>query len=566
MMLFVGFAWGATSNHNNVLITINIQGITGDALKNVQSRLEIMKRSLHEKYTKENMAHFLRIIPKGVKEALNPFGYFHAKVYVQSTKQQGAWIINITISPGPVVLMHQIDIKVQGAGANSHVFEKFLNNIPIKTGQALDIKKYNDVKQDLFDLALANGYFDAKLVSSKILIDLPLHKADITIIFDTGPNYFFGKTTFSEVPLKTSFLERFLPYKKGDLYQNSSIQKLQQALTNSGYFQSVSVQPYPKKAENYYIPIDVNLTTSKPRVYSVGVGYGTDTGLRALLGLRIRRLNSRGHKLNLTLSGSQLKNSFVTTYTIPGKYPQTDKWFISGGYGTENDNKGQSKAFKISVGYSWQWKGWQPTASLIALKERYNLIDQPKTDTHMLMPSFQIQKVHKDNPNNPTKGYRLELGALGALEKFLSKTTFGQINISARGLYTFWENYRFLIRGRMARTIINDLTDLPYSLQLYAGGAHSLRGYAYKQFTPGKNLLTGSVELQRRLFKSLYVVVFYDIGNVNDKWLPVPLNRGIGSGFAWLSPIGTFELTIAKAIDYGDGNHYRIQFAMGTFL
>jgi translocation and assembly module TamA len=565
VVLFVVSAWGAVSNQNNSM-AINVQGIKGDALENVQAKLEVMKRALHGQYTQSDISHLLRVIPKEVQEALTPFGYFHAVVKAQSIKSQGKWTINVIISPGQSVTIREIDIKVKGPGSHDSEFEKFLNKIPIKTGQTLNIKKYNEIKQNLFDLALANGYFDAKLTKSDVSINLPLYSADITIIFQTGSSYFFGKTTFSEVPLQTRLLNRFLPYKEGDQYRNASIQALQQGLTNSGYFESVNVQPYPARAKNYYVPVDVTLVVNKPRIYNFGVGYGTDTGPRALVGLNMRRLNTRGHKLNFTLSGSALKSALVSVYTIPGKHPQTDKWLFSGGFGTENDSKGKSKALKFSAGYSWAWKGWQTTGSIIGLKERYNLLDEPTTNTHAIMPSVQIQRTYRNKPTNPSKGYNIEFNLLGAAQEFFSKTNFAQVNLSARALYTFWENYRFLVRGRMARTEIQDLTNLPYSLQLYAGGAHSIRGYGYKQFSPGRNLLTGSVELQRRLFKSLYIVGFYDIGNVNDKWLPVPLNRGIGTGFAWLSPIGSFELTVAKALDYGNGNHYRIQFAMGAFL
>jgi translocation and assembly module TamA len=558
--------WAAAPKQTQPKLIINVTGVGGDALKNVQARLEILDRSLKEQYTQANIKHLVRIIPREVQKALNPFGYFHPKSRLQLYHRNRQWVIDVTIQPGRVVTVHQIDIKVIGAGSHTHAFEKFLNTLTIQTGRPLNIKKYEAVKQDLFDLALENGYFDAKIIKSKVLVNLPLLQADITIIFDTGATYYFGQTIFEKVPLRSSLMNRYVPYQLGDPYHNTSILKLQQDLTNSGYFQSINVQPHPQEATDYYIPIDVSLITNKPRLYTFGIGYGTDTGVRALVGLHYRRLNSRGHKLDVTLNGSQTKNYFISTYTIPGNHPSTDKWFITAGYGTEDDSKGQSRAFKISGGYSFMWKGWQTTLSFIGLKERYNLTDQLKTNTHALMPNFMIQRIRKDHAANSSKGYKLEFNILGARKEFLSKTNFIQVNLSARGLYTFRKNYRVLVRSKMAHTLIDDLNSLPYSLQLYAGGGQSIRGYAYKQFTLGRNLFTASLELQRRLIKSLYIVGFYDLGNVNDKWLPVSFNSGVGTGLAFLSPIGTFELTIAKSIDYEDGNHYRIQFTMGSFL
>src|SRR5262249_4199206 len=148
----------------------------------------------------------------------------------------------------------------------------------------------------LFALASSRGYFDAAMEQSNIVLDLVHHEAQIIMHFNTGIRYKIGETQFSPTKLRESFLRRFLQYQKGDYYHNQVIQNTQQALAKSGYFDQVVVTPLPDKAVNGEIPIDVHLVPKKPRQYLVGVGYGTDTGVRGTLGFKIQQVNSYGHQ------------------------------------------------------------------------------------------------------------------------------------------------------------------------------------------------------------------------------------------------------------------------------
>ena len=51
---------------------------------------------------------------------------------------------------------------------------------------------YEKLKEDLKSRALEIGFFDAKIISSRILVYKEQNVADIQLVFDTGKRYQFG--------------------------------------------------------------------------------------------------------------------------------------------------------------------------------------------------------------------------------------------------------------------------------------------------------------------------------------------------------------------------------------
>jgi len=65
--------------------------------------------------------------------------------------------------------------------------------------------------------------------------------------------------------------------------------------------------------------------------------------------------------------------------------------------------------------------------------------------------------------------------------------------------------------------------------------------------TGGRNLLTGTVELQRDLPRSLAVAAFTDFGNAFNRWGD-PLAVSVGVGIRWRLPVVSVGIDIAQAI------------------
>ena len=198
-------------------------------------------------------------------------------------------------------------------------------------------------------------------------------------------------------------------------------------------------------------------------------------------------------------------------------------------------------------------------------RETSTLENNPSQTTLMLIPSINWFRAASNNPIRPSRGYRIGLTLQGASKAIVASTSFFQALLNAKHIHTFKPTHtRLVLRGDLGYTAINNINDLPFSLQYFAGGAQSVRGYGYNSLGPGRNLVVGSVELQQKVYGHWYATAFLDAGNVSNRFFP-KLKKGAGVGVMWQSPIGAIELTAGRALDLR-GKPWRIQFSMGPEL
>lgn len=544
-----------------------LNGLTGSAKKNATDQLSLIADEINKKEQRAAVIqHALSQVSRDIEEAVKPYGYFEAKASTRRSIDQQQTVITVAVKPGPRIMLSNVTLSITGPGRHIKPYKNLLAKHKLKPGSPLNTEKYNQIKQALFNTASQRGFFDAKMQQSQIKINLNTHQAEIIIRFDTGKQYVYGKTSFSKNRLKNSFLRRYIPYKSGKPYNNNKVQTLRSDLINSEYFNSVTVNT-PVNRTYYSVPVKVKLTDRNSKHYVLGAGYGTDTGPRALLGFNWVPVNKYGHRFTSNIRASQRNNYFTTSYIIPGSDPVHDQYAISAGYSTLDIPIGQAYSKSIGVSYTnslGAHNDWQQIVMLQYINERYNLSTQPFTNASVLMPSIEWTYVNTNKPLNPSEGFRFYAKVSGADKRVISKTSFFQAQAGIKYLYTLHASHtRFLTRYMMGHTIIDNINNMPLSLQLLAGGADSVRGYSYQSIGPGKNMVVGSVEIQQRIKGNFYVAGFYDFGSVDNKFFS-NVKQGVGPAVVYLTPVGTFELSLARPLI--PGKHWRIQFSMGPSI
>jgi translocation and assembly module TamA len=580
ILLFIFFTWNAWA-----VTTLNfvVKGVQDPAKKNVESALKHLQSKLDYPLTPASILNFYHEAPKVIHTALEPYGYFHAGVIPEiAGSNDDTWTTTFTIESGPQVMLTQIRFTLTGQGTNDPAFIKFEKNLPVQGGAPLNIEDYNKTKGGLQSLAIQKGYFKARLIQNNVIVNLNDNQATIIIHFDTGPRFRFGQrfgqTTFSDTtPFALSFLTGFLDYYQGEYYDWDRLQKTQEAFAKSNYFIQAIITPIPDQTSpNLLVPIHIHLIPRKAIQYIYGLGYGTDTGPRGTLGISFRHLNAYGHRLNFLLQAAQINNSLIATYEIPGPRPTKDTFLITGGGGHLSVKTGKSSTAKLAIGYSTMFGDIRQSIFLTYLNEKYSLTNFPipNLNAQLLYPSIRWQYLKSDIPLEPNYGIHINARISGTSKQFSAN---GGGFFQAKGyMHALWTlkktNTRFLVRGEIGHTIINNLTNLPFSLQLLTGGANTIRGFSYFSIGPGRNLYVGSIELQQKIFDRWYLAAFYDAGNVTDASPFTNFNQtfghvkqGVGPGIVWLTPLGALELDLAWAVS--EPNHpWRIQFNMGPVL
>src|SRR5690606_20050085 len=127
----------------------------------------------------------------------------------------------------------------------------------------------------------------------------------INLVYDSGRRYRVGEISLRHNILSEDFLQRFITIDEGDPYDAEELLNIKTQLNASGYFAAVAVSPNLQKLGNGTVPIDIILEERKRRAYSAGIGEGTDTGPRILLGYEDRYVNQRGHSFAAYINTSE---------------------------------------------------------------------------------------------------------------------------------------------------------------------------------------------------------------------------------------------------------------------
>ena len=539
LILSLPLLLGASTKMN-----FDISGVQGRLLTNIQARLTELAQT---KPLAQETDVELRL---EIEKAMQPYGYFRPQINLNRAAQR------ISINPGPRMLVTSLNIHLKGEGAENAELKKALSELPLRPGKPLNSAKYEKAKQNLLSAAERQGYVHANFEKSEIIIDIASYTAKISLLLDTGPQYYFGQVQFDPTYISPDLLHRFVPFQYGQPYSADKILTLNAQLANSGYFRSVSVKPQTNSSSRY-IPVDVHLHRASRINYSLGAGYGTDTGVRGRAGLHIVPVNRAGDKFNLVALGSFNQSALQAQYLIPGKNPVTDQYNINANLSALNYNVGYSNAVLVAFAQQHTVPKFQRILSINGLYENYHYTNKPREEKKTIFPKGTFTWLtNRDKLFNPT-GYSLTVNGLGATRAFLSDENFAQASINAKAAVNLRSiGTRFYFHTIQGVTLINRIDQLPLSLALLLGGAENLKGYNYNSIGPGKYLTYGGLEIQKETIKNWYLVGFFDSGDVyrpNPKFTKYDL----GIGLMWVSPVGPIKIGIAQGINNRFGREDR---------
>jgi translocation and assembly module TamA len=553
--------------------TITIEGVTGDVLANVKAYLSIYKEGCDAPLWR--LRGRLSQADGEARDALRAFGYYQSKITArfEPATQNACWQATVSIAPGPRVNFGVIDVVISGDAATDAAFDPLVHNAMAQAGQPLRQDIYTDLKRRIAELGSTRGYIKGHYTKSELRVNPGQGIADIILHYDSGPRFDFGPIRRQQDIIDPALLDRFLAYREGKPYDATLITRTSRALAASGYFRNAYIQPHIDEAANGEIPTQVVLTPSRRHRYTGKIGYATDTGPRIGAGYQNLRVNREGHTFSAETTVSKVESKVTAAYTIPLKNPLTDKLKFETGYNHQNTDTSKSDTTAVSVSwYRVPNQGWSKERSLTLGHEDFE-VGNDKGKSTLLMPGVGWSRVLATDRLYPRKGLRLGFKLRGATEYLISTVSFLQVIGSAKAVVTLPGRLRLITRADAGATAMNKFEELPATVRFFAGGDNSVRGYAYKSLGPkdnqgdvvgGRNLLVGSVELERRVLEKWGVAVFADAGNAFDRTHVDP-RVGVGFGIRWRSPVGPVRFDIAHPLKDSD-ELFRIHFSMGPEL
>ncbi len=554
-------------------LTVTIKGVDTQLTDNIRAYLSMERQKNDDLLSPGRLQRLFVKSTKEIKQALQPFGFYQPSVQKSLTQTEpGNWLAQFTIDRGKPIPVQLLDYKLTGEFDNNSVFYTFQQKPPFLVGDPFNHLNYDNFKSELARQAAEQGYFDAKFIEHRIEIDLKKYEVRIKLHFAMGKRFAFGEIKTNQTILTSDLLQRYIPFEPGTPYSLNLLLQLQQALSDSDYFDSVEVSPQIASTNDNHVPISIILKPRKDRRYTLGLGYGTDTGARTKLGWEVPRVNNKGHRFNAEARLSEIGYSISTRYQVPSFNPRTDQVIYSAGVVNEKTDTNTSTIRSIGASLNRNNDAWREILSLNYQKEDF-IIASTHGNSSLLIPGVSWRRIWGRTFINTLDGLRFDISFRGANDKIASTTSFFQAEGGIKTITPLGQTNRFILRGKVGSTWSSSFEELPSSLRFFAGGTQSVRGYRYQSLGPvdatgdvigGRYLMSGSVELEHFMNDQWGIAAFYDAGNaynhVDDK-----LERGAGLGFRWRSPIGPVRFDYANAISQPD-KPWRIHINIGPDL
>ena len=545
-------------------ISAAVDGIDGPLKEAVVASLEVAQYGQRD-VTAAQARRLYERAEAQARSALEPYGYYNAKISGEFRQDGDNYVALVHVDTGQPVRITTLDMDLDGDANGQKAVQKALAAFAPAKGAPLDHAAYEKSKAAIQAALFGSGYLDAELVTHQVEVTRSADSAELHLAWKVGTRYRLGATTFEGGQFPDAFMRRFIPWHAGDFYTQDEVLALQQHLIDADYFSIAQVQPDTAHAHDGIVPIKVVLAPARRTIYSGGVFIGTDTGPGVRGGIERRWVNLRGHKLKVEAIVATRLKTVSTLYQIPLPKGLNHSLNFGAIYRDENTDTSQSKTLGLAATDSAIWRAWTRTLGLKFLTGNFEVANI-QGDTTLLYPEISLARKKADDPMFVRRGWSLTLAARAGQSGLLSDTSFTQVSADAKWIHGIGQNARFIARGTLGATQVDNFDKLPPELRFFAGGDRSIRGYSFQTIgTPlpadqvpiaqarcaarprsrcqtlvigGQDIAVASAEYEYYFKPNWGIATFIDTGDAFSSFGDYRQKTGAGFGVRWRSPVG----------------------------
>jgi outer membrane protein insertion porin family len=488
-------------------------------------------------------------------------GYADAKVKVtiEKAKDKDRVIIVFTCKKGDKYYLGNITFSGNKLFSNDVVQKA----ITLKQGDVYSPEAVRNATQALLDAYGRKGYIDSLVTADPKLI--PGKKAyDLHLTIEEGGRFRVGLIkVFGNTRTDASVILHETLLVPGEIFDTALLNKTEEKLRNIGYFENVNVYAVRSKQEqtgstnfrDVHIDVEEKPSTGS---FRASVAYSRDEGVVGTVGIAennfrilgtpyifsqgIKAIRGGGEYLgfNVMVGSQQLsynlgwsKPYFLDTpWTVGVDFQKMRNQYASSDYTVKAYSGEVFGRYPINAFLTYGLN-YRLRHSFITLKTHHHhnrkLIRESRNDGLISSVGSQLFYNSTNHPVLPRQGLKSQLSAeyagLGGDHTFLRFNYLNTLFVEAysKGLFIFKGSTQFI--QTLGHT---DPKDIPLDERLYAGGEHTIRGYAFNRVGPkfndkartvrgGMSEVLLSAEYDQYIFKKLDAFVFFDAGNVYFK-------------------------------------------------
>nr|WP_087127929.1 autotransporter assembly complex family protein [Caballeronia concitans] len=527
--------------------------------KLLKDHLELSRFAKRDDVSDDQFQFLVTAAPKDVRDLVATEGFFTPVVRTDVTTVDDKRSVKVSVDPGPQTTIASVNLKFTGAVTTEDRTQENAARFAfsIHEGDPFTQDAWDSAKSAALKALQARRYLGARIVRSQARVNPRTHIADLSVTFDSGPTFTFGKLDISgtkRYPQK--IIENVNPINEGEIYDVARVNELQRQVQNTPYYASVAIDVANDVEKPNETPLHIKVSEYPYHSVRYGVGYATDTGFHVQGAYSY--LNTFGAAYPFTISGrlDQTQQYGRVQLAMP---PDSRGWVnaVFGSYTITDVSDTNIYSARVGVQRSRSTQNIDTTYSLTFYDDRLTQNEPNPSTARALVPAWTWIRRDVDDPLFPRRGNVIRAEASFAVKNVLTDQTFARLYTNMQQYLSLGRSDLLVFRAEFGGVFTSGPSSgVPASLLFRAGGANSVRGYSYLgighnvsgSILPTKYMVTGSTEYQHWFTHDWGGAVFFDIGTATDTWGERVFQPGVGVGARWRSPVGPVNVDVAYGL------------------
>jgi translocation and assembly module TamA len=504
-------------------------------------------------------------------EIMHAAGYWTPTLSDKIDLAQKPAQVTVTIDPGPLFHLTSVSFRTPDGSAPPLLDASGAAAVGLEVGSPARSAPVADAEAKIVEEYARNGRPFAKVTDRKAVVDIATHTMRVSFTVEPGVTAKFGASDITGLDrVHRDFVERRIAWTEGAPYDSRAVESTRQTLVKTGLFAAVRISHADAPDAKGEVAMTLALVEGPPHSIGAGVSYNTNLGLGGQTFWEDRNLFGEGEQLRATAGVAQLQLGLALDFRKPDFLERNQDLLANAGLLKQTTDAYDSRRAQVFTGIQ---RTLLPQLTLVTGLdlERATVHDneQGESDENYTLIGLPVVLRHDttDNLLDPTLGARQTLTLTPYHAIAGPSLDFLTSRVELRKYQRLDDSGRVVLAGfgALGSIVGASLDNIPADKRLYAGGAGSVRGYAYQHAGPldasgvpvgGISSLELGAELRYRITDTIGVAPFLEGGNVYPANFPnsASLYWGAGIGLRYYTVIGPVRLDLATPFEHRPGD------------
>lgn len=513
-------------------------------------------------------------------ETLRSEGYYAGTAAFQVDDSARPAKVTVTIDAGPRFVLEAFNVRVDHAAGQPEPEPVPIAELGLSIGQPARAQSVVAAQAALLKALAEQGFPLARVRDRQVVVDHAAHTMRVELVVAAGPLCRFGPVAVSGLErLDEQWVRHRLPWRPGERFSVTTIEKLRKRLVDSRLFSSVKLATAEAAAPDGSLPIAVELREADRRSIGTSVSWASSEGFGARAWWEHRNLFGSAERLRAEATASQIRNALDLTARAPDMAaPDVD------GIAALTAEEQRTEAYVTrtvggSAGLEWAvTETWRLSASG-AVERTFEERENRTRDYTLVSFPLEARQDNTDDLLDPTRGHRLRVQMRPFVEALGGTVGFTRFEIGDSAYLQVLDDPRLILAGwaRFGTITGTGLDQVPADKRFYVGGGGSVRAFGYQMAGPvdpsgtptgGLSALAFGGEVRLKLTDTIGIAPFVEAGEAYEERTPRPgtdIRWGAGLGLRYFTPIGPVRADVAVPVNRRAGvdDAYQVYLSLG---